>query len=98
MAPAGHRNTHGEPFRSANRLREGDEITLRTREGASTSLVDRILPVTSPRDTGVIQPVPRSIVKPSYGYSEAGSYLTPTTRTPEFTSRHRLIVWATPRR
>nr|WP_240981397.1 MULTISPECIES: class E sortase [unclassified Streptomyces] len=98
VALAGHRNTHGEPFRYVNRLRKGDEITLRTREGTYTYLVDRILPVTSPRDTGVIQPVPRSIVKPSYGYSEAGSYLTLTTCTPEFTSRYRLIVWATLRR
>ncbi|MFK3729580.1 class E sortase [Streptomyces sp. NPDC088090] len=98
VALAGHRNTHGEPFRYVNRLRKGDEITLRTREGTYTYVVDQILPVTSPRDTGVIQPVPRSIVKPSYGYSEAGSYLTLTTCTPEFTSRYRLIVWATLRR
>ncbi|MFF9144093.1 class E sortase [Streptomyces sp. NPDC014861] len=98
VALAGHRNTHGEPFRYVNRLRKGDEIVLRTREGTYTYRVDQILPVTSPRDTGVIQPVPRSIVKPSYGYSRAGSYLTLTTCTPEFTSRHRLIVWATLRR
>ncbi|MFF2778235.1 class E sortase [Streptomyces sp. NPDC058052] len=98
VALAGHRNTHGEPFRYVDRLRRGDEITLRTREGTYTYRVDRILPVTSPRDTGVIQPVPRSIVKPSYGYSTAGSYLTLTTCTPEFTSRYRLIVWATLRR
>ncbi|MER6476077.1 class E sortase [Streptomyces filamentosus] len=98
VALAGHRNTHGEPFRYVNRLRKGDEITLRTREGTYTYLVDQILPVTSPRDTGVIRPVPRSVVKPSYGYSEAGSYLTLTTCTPEFTSRYRLIVWATLRR
>ncbi|MFB9606164.1 class E sortase [Streptomyces roseofulvus] len=98
VALAGHRNTHGEPFRYVNRLRKGDEIVLRTREGTYTYRVDQILPVTSPRDTGVIQPVPRSIVKPSYGYSRAGSYLTLTTCTPEFTSRYRLIVWATLRR
>ncbi len=98
VALAGHRNTHGEPFRYVNRLRKGDEISLRTREGTYTYRVDQILPVTSPRDTGVIQPVPRSIVKPSYGYSKAGPYLTLTTCTPEFTSRYRLIVWATLRR
>ncbi|MFF0479732.1 class E sortase [Streptomyces sp. NPDC004435] len=98
VALAGHRNTHGEPFRYVNRLRKGDEIVLRTREGTYTYRVDQILPVTSPRDTGVIQPVPRSIVKPSYGYSKTGSYLTLTTCTPEFTSRYRLIVWATLRR
>ncbi|WP_189847379.1 class E sortase [Streptomyces omiyaensis] len=98
VALAGHRNTHGEPFRYVNRLRRGDEITLRTREGTYTYVVDQILPVTSPRDTGVIRPVPRSVVKPSYGYSAAGSYLTLTTCTPEFTSRHRLVVWAILRR
>ncbi len=98
VALAGHRNTHGEPFRYVNRLRKGDEISLRTREGTYTYRVDQILPVTSPRDTGVIQSVPRSIVKPSYGYSRAGSYLTLTTCTPEFTSRYRLVVWATLRR
>ncbi|MFF9471903.1 class E sortase [Streptomyces roseolus] len=98
VALAGHRNTHGEPFRYVNRLRKGDENTLRTREGTYTYLVEKILSVTSPRDTGVIRPVPRSIVKPSYGYSEAGSYLTLTTCMPEFTSRYRLIVWATLRR
>ncbi|MFJ5710231.1 class E sortase [Streptomyces sp. NPDC093105] len=98
VALAGHRNTHGEPFRYVNRLRKGDEISLRTREGTYTYRVDQILPVTSPRDTGVIQSVPRSIVKPSYGYSRTGSYLTLTTCTPEFTSRYRLVVWATLRR
>lgn len=94
FALAGHRNTHGEPFRYVNRLRAGDEITIRTRDGEYLYRVDQVLAQTSPRDTGVIAPVPRSLVKPSYGYSSPGSYLTLTTCTPEFSSAYRLIVWA----
>ncbi|MEV5969745.1 class E sortase [Streptomyces sp. NPDC051921] len=94
FALAGHRNTHGEPFRYINRLQEGDRITVRTRAGTFTYRVDRVLPQTSARDTGVIEPVPRSLVHPSYGYDRPGAYLTLTTCTPEFTSRYRLVVWA----
>lgn len=94
FALAGHRNTHGEPFRYINRLRTGDTIRIRTRDREYTYVVDQVLARTAPRDTGVIQPVPRSLVKPSYGYSDPGSYLTLTTCTPEFSSAYRLIVWA----
>lgn len=55
--------------------------------------VDRALTRTSPRDTGVIRPVPRSLITPSAGYSAPGYYLTLTTCTPEYSSRYRLIVW-----
>ncbi|MFD7322754.1 class E sortase [Streptomyces sp. NPDC059875] len=94
FALAGHRNTHGEPFRYINRLRKGDRIEIQTRERRYTYVVDQVLAQTAPRDTGVIQPVPRSLVKPSYGYSDPGSYLTLTTCTPEFSSAYRLVVWA----
>ncbi|MGW2018932.1 class E sortase [Streptomyces sp. NPDC001927] len=94
FALAGHRNTHGEPFRYINRLRKGDRIEVQTRGASYAYVVDRVLAQTSPRDTGVIQPVPRSLVKPSYGYSEPGAYLTLTTCTPEFSSAYRLVVWA----
>ncbi|MET9951397.1 class E sortase [Streptomyces sp. NPDC006339] len=94
FALAGHRNTHGEPFRHIDRLRPGDTLTVRTRERTHTYRVDRTLPQTSPRDIGVIAPVPRSLHKPSYGYDTPGAYLTLTTCTPEFSSRYRLVVWA----
>ncbi|MEU2430452.1 class E sortase [Streptomyces sp. NPDC007861] len=93
FAVAGHRNTHGEPFRYINRLRRGDKIVVETREAVFTYLVDRALPQTSARDGGVIAAVPRSAVKPGYGYSEPGYYLTLTTCTPEYTSKYRLVVW-----
>ncbi|MEU4061204.1 class E sortase [Streptomyces wedmorensis] len=94
FALAGHRNTHGEPFRYVNRLVVGDEISVRTRARTYVYRVDQVLRSTSPRDVGVIRPVPRSIVKPSYGYGAPGAYLTLTTCTPEFSSAYRLVVWA----
>ncbi|MFD0074559.1 class E sortase [Streptomyces sp. NPDC127166] len=94
FALAGHRNTHGEPFRYINRLARGDEISVRTRARTYVYRVDLVLASTSPRDVGVIRDVPRSLVKPSYGYAEPGAYLTLTTCTPEFSSAYRLVVWA----
>ncbi|MER8084449.1 class E sortase [Streptomyces sp. NPDC094048] len=93
FALAGHRNTHGEPFRHINRLRRGDRIDVETRDAVYTYTVDRTLGRTSARDGGVIAAVPRSNVKPYPGYTAAGSYVTLTTCTPEFTSRYRLVVW-----
>ncbi|MFI5812794.1 MULTISPECIES: class E sortase [unclassified Streptomyces] len=93
FAVAGHRNTHGEPFRYINRLRPGDTVRVETASAVFTYAVDRTLPRTSARDGGVIDPVPRSTVRPSYGYSQPGYYITLTTCTPEYTSTYRLVVW-----
>ncbi|MCX5287908.1 MULTISPECIES: class E sortase [unclassified Streptomyces] len=93
FALAGHRNTHGEPFRYLNRLRAKDVVEVETRSATYTYAVDRTLPQTSARDSGVVRPIPRSVVKPRYGYSEPGYYITLTTCTPEYTSRYRLVVW-----
>ncbi|MFF8730279.1 class E sortase [Streptomyces sp. NPDC015171] len=94
FALAGHRNTHGEPFRYLPRLRRGDDIEVETRSATYTYDVDQVLPRTSAADSGVVRAVPRSRVRPGYGYDEPGHYLTLTTCTPEFTSRYRLVVWA----
>ncbi|WP_316776032.1 class E sortase [Streptomyces sasae] len=93
FALAGHRNTHGEPFRYLPRLRRKDTVEVETKSATYTYVVDQILPQTSSRDSGVVRAVPRSIVKPSYGYKEPGYYITLTTCTPEFTSRYRMVVW-----
>ncbi|MFF8020819.1 class E sortase [Streptomyces sp. NPDC007896] len=95
FALAGHRNTHGEPFRYINRLRRGDEIDVETAAGRYVYVVDKTLPQTSAHDGGVIREVPRSTVRPAYGYSVPGYYITLTTCTPEYTSRYRLVVWGT---
>ncbi|MFG2496732.1 class E sortase [Streptomyces sp. NPDC048441] len=93
FALAGHRNTHGEPFRYINRLRGGDEVVVETKRAVYTYVVDKTLGQTSARDSGVIRAVPRSGVKDGYGYSSPGYYITLTTCTPEYTSKYRLIVW-----
>lgn len=93
FALAGHRNTHGEPFRYINRLRRGDAVRVETADAVYSYTVDRTLPQTSARDDGAIRAVPRSTVRPAYGYRTPGHYLTLTTCTPEYTSRYRLVVW-----
>ncbi|MDF3142368.1 MULTISPECIES: class E sortase [unclassified Streptomyces] len=85
---AGHRNTHGEPFRYINRLTPGDEIVVETQDKYFVYKMASILPVTSPSNVSVLDPVP-----PGSGFTKAGRYITLTTCTPEFTSRYRLIVW-----
>lgn len=62
FAVAGHRNTHGEPFRYLNRLRVKDLVQVETGAAVYTYAVDQVLPETSARDSGVVRPVPRSVV------------------------------------
>ncbi|MEU6113916.1 class E sortase [Streptomyces sp. NPDC047117] len=88
FAVAGHRNTHGEPFRYINRLVKGDKIVVETRTRFYTYEMANILPQTLPSNVGVIGPVP-----PGSGFTGPGRYLTLTTCTPEFTSTYRMIVW-----
>ncbi|MGW0750984.1 class E sortase [Streptomyces sp. NPDC002587] len=95
FALAGHRNTHGEPFRYINRLRQGDELIVDVQGRRYVYVVGKVLNETTERDTGVIAPVPRSVVKPDQGYGEPDAYITLTTCTPEYTSKYRLVVWGT---
>ncbi|MFI0978042.1 class E sortase [Streptomyces sp. NPDC021093] len=88
FAVAGHRNTHGEPFRYVNRLVKGDKIVVETQDAFYTYEMTSMLPQTSPANVSVIRPVP-----PGSGFTKPGRYLTLTTCTPEFTSTYRLIVW-----
>ncbi|MER6627380.1 class E sortase [Streptomyces sp. NPDC000987] len=88
FALAGHRNTHGEPFRYINRLRKGDPIVVETQDEYYVYTMTSTLPVTPPSNTSVIRPVP-----PGSGFTQPGRYITLTTCTPEFTSKYRLIVW-----
>ncbi|WP_448332667.1 class E sortase [Streptomyces sp. DSM 41534] len=94
VALAGHRNTHGEPFRQLDEVRPGDTVRIETADARYTYAVERTLPRTSPADGTVIARVPFSSTHPRYRYTEPGYYLTLTTCTPEFTSRYRLVVWA----
>lgn len=93
FALAGHRNTHGEPFRYLNRLAPRDTVRVETRSATYTYAVDKVLPQTTAHDGSVIRAVPRSTVRPGHGYRTPGYYLTLTTCTPEYTSKYRLVVW-----
>ncbi|SDO34541.1 sortase A [Streptomyces sp. cf386] len=93
FALAGHRNTHGEPFRYINRLKPEDTVRVETRSATYTYAVDQTLPQTAAHDGSVLRPIPRSTVRPAHGYTEPGYYLTLTTCTPEYTSKYRLVVW-----
>ncbi len=88
FAVAGHRNTHGEPFRYINRLKPGDPIVVETRNTYYTYEMASILPQTPPSNVAVIDPIPKGS-----GFTEPGRYITLTTCTPEFTSTYRMIVW-----
>ncbi|MEV6190980.1 class E sortase [Streptomyces sp. NPDC051920] len=88
FALAGHRNTHGEPFRYINRLKPGDEIVVETQDDYYVYKMASILPVTSPGNTSVLDPIPKGS-----GFTGPGRYITLTTCTPEFTSKYRMIVW-----
>ncbi|UNO43979.1 class E sortase [Streptomyces sp. MST-110588] len=88
FAVAGHRNTHGEPFRYINKLTKGDKIVVETGSYFYTYEMSSALAQTSPRNIGVIAPVPRGS-----GFKGPGRYITLTTCTPEFTSTYRMIVW-----
>ncbi|WP_031105358.1 class E sortase [Streptomyces sp. NRRL S-146] len=85
---AGHRNTHGEPFRYINKLAPGDPIVVETQDEYFVYKMTSILPVTPPSNTSVLNPVPTGS-----GFTEPGRYITLTTCTPEFTSKYRMIVW-----
>ncbi len=88
FALAGHRNTHGEPFRYVNRLKPGDKIVVETRSAFYTYEMTTRLDQTSPENVTVIAPVPKGS-----GFTGPGRYITLTTCTPEFTSTYRMIVW-----
>lgn len=88
FAVAGHRNTHGEPFRYINKLQPGDPIVVETQDAYYTYEMTSVLPQTSPSNVSVIGAVP-----PGSGFDGPGRYITLTTCTPEFTSTYRLIVW-----
>ncbi|MFC9091526.1 class E sortase [Streptomyces sp. NPDC057072] len=85
---AGHRNTHGEPFRYINRLKPGDPIVVETQDKYFVYKMTSILPTTSPSNTSVLDAIPKGS-----GFTAPGRYITLTTCTPEFTSTYRMIVW-----
>ncbi|GHF43471.1 hypothetical protein GCM10010218_25980 [Streptomyces mashuensis] len=89
FAVAGHRRTHGDPFKDLPRLRPGDAVLLTDGTTWFTYRVDTRPYRTAPTDTRVLDPVPAAA-----GYAAPGRYLTLTTCDPEWGHSHRLVVWA----
>ncbi|WP_338781094.1 class E sortase [Streptomyces sp. DG1A-41] len=89
FAVAGHRRTHGDPFKDFPQLRRGDAVVLTDGTTWFTYRIDKGPYKTVPSDIEVIDPVPRTS-----GYTRPGRYLTLTTCEPEWGHSHRLIVWA----
>ena len=88
FALAGHRNTHGEPFRYINKLVPGDQVIVETAYDYYIYTITSTLAQTSPTNVSVIAPIP-----PQSGFTKPGRYITLTTCTPEFTSTYRMAVW-----
>jgi sortase A len=89
FAVAGHRVTHGHPFRDLDRLRSGDPIAVQMRDVVYVYRV-RGIKVVTPERTDVLLPVPRQ-----FGAEPVEPLLTLTTCHPKYSARERLIVVAT---
>ncbi|WUG43472.1 class E sortase [Kitasatospora sp. NBC_00458] len=85
---AAHRDGHGAKFHDLDAVGKGAAIVVETRDKWYVYRVDSTLPETSKYDTGIVAPVPKGS-----GYTGPGRYITLTTCTPVYTSRHRMAVW-----
>ena len=87
FAVAGHRKTHGEPFRYLDAVRAGDAVVVETADTWYTYQVDRDPYIVEPTDLGVVAPVPN---KPWAKPTE--KLVTLTTCNPWWASTQRMIV------
>ncbi|MFD4999014.1 class E sortase [Streptomyces buecherae] len=86
---AAHRDGHGAKFHNIDKLDEGDAVVFETRDVWYVYRVYAKLPETSKYNVDVLAPIPKES-----GKKKPGRYLTLSTCTPVYTSRHRYIVWA----
>jgi sortase A len=89
MVLAGHRNTHGEPFRHLPRLTAGDTVVVETAAASYTYTVRGTIPQTSPDNVSVVRAVPAGSP-----FTRPGRYLTLMTCTPDYTSWYRFVAFA----
>lgn len=88
FAVAGHRVTHGHPFRDLDRMRSGDPIAVQMRDVVFIYRV-RGIKIVTPDRTDVLFPVPRQ-----FGVDPVEPLLTLTTCHPKYSARQRLILTA----
>lgn len=87
FAVAGHRKTHGEPFRYLDEMRAGDLIVVETADTWYTYREDRDPFIVDPTDLGVVAPVPGHP-----GMTPSRKLITLTTCNPWWASTQRMIV------
>jgi sortase A len=87
FAVAGHRKTHGEPFRHLDEMRAGDLVYVETAQAWYTYQIDADPVIVEPTDLAVVDPVPG---KP--GAAPTKSLITLTTCNPWWSSTQRMIV------
>ncbi|MGO4751116.1 class E sortase [Streptomyces sp. 2MCAF27] len=85
---AAHRDGHGAKFHNIDKLDKGDAIVFETRDVWYIYKVYAELSETSKYNVRVLSPVPKES-----GKTKPGRYITLSTCTPVYTSRHRYIVW-----
>lgn len=85
---AAHRDGHGAKFHDIHRIEEGDPIVFETKDRWFVYKTYAVLSETSKYNTGVLDDVPEES-----GKTKPGRYITLTTCTPMYTSRHRYVVW-----
>lgn len=87
FAIAGHRMTHGEPLRNVDKLRDGDQVIIQTKDAWFTYSLDRTT-IVMPDDSWVINPIP---------FKNEGQLLgrriTVITCEPRWSSAKRWIWW-----
>lgn len=84
---AGHRKTHGEPFRHLDEMRAGDLVYVETAKDWYTYRIDADPVIVQPTDLGVVDPVPGEP-----GVRPTRDLMTLTTCNPWWSSTQRMIV------
>lgn len=87
FAVAGHRATHGEPFRDLNELQQGDVVIVETENNWYRYVIDKHQ-IVEPTDVEVVLPVPNQP-----GAKPTEKLITLTTCNPRWASTQRLIYW-----
>jgi sortase A len=90
FAVAGHRKTHGEPFRYLDQMRAGDPIVVETADTWFTYRTDREPFIVDPTDLAAVGPVPEHP-----GSTPIHAVITLTTCNPWWASTERMIVTGT---
>ncbi|MEO3839683.1 class E sortase [Streptomyces sp. B22F1] len=85
---AAHRDGHGAKFHDIHRIEEGDPIVFETKDRWYVYKTYAVLSETSKYNTAVLDKTPEES-----GKTKPGRYITLTTCTPMYTSRHRYVVW-----